>query len=269
VAFIRARMCQWAKCDEQRQFIMTSTRANIPFRTASLFDWVTYLRQAAGPGTMVYIFRRKKNEKLDENDKATRKSKYKIKGASFRTDAASVFEATLSTCRSGVAAMLDVELKRANSVSSITVDDSITSSIGLDVSESLCRHHENDECEDDLQDSASCLYTTPYHASFHPAPTQRDPTRRKQSQYKIDSNSLRQSVPNRKLGEFYTSASTRHSRRDKGLSSSRSCITMPSSVDLSRKNVQKGADDLINAYEKIVSDKGSTRDALLAATGWD
>jgi hypothetical protein len=218
---------------------------------------------------MVYIFRRKKKEKLDENDKATLKSKYTIKAASFRTDAASVFEANLSTCRSGVAAMLNVELKRANSLSSITVDDSITSIIGVDVSESLCRYDENDECEDDLQASASFLYTTPYHASFHPAPTQRDPTRRKQSQDNNNSNAFRQSVPNRKLDEFFTSNSTRHSRRSKGLSSSRSCVSMPGSVDLSRKSLQKDADDFIIAYEKIVSDKGVDPGCLFEATGWD
>ena len=180
---------------------------------------------------MVYIFRRKRHQKLDEKDEATVKSKHKMKAAGFRTDAASLFEANLSTCRSGVAAMLDVELKRANSLSSITVDESITSSTGIEISESLCQPNENDECEDDLQSSASCLYTTPYHAGFHPAPTQRDPLWRKQSQKKCHLISLRQNVPNGGLDDFFASDSPRHSRR-KGLSSSRSCVSMPSSVNL-------------------------------------
>jgi hypothetical protein len=217
---------------------------------------------------MVSIFRRKKNDKIDENDEATLKSKYKLKAAGFRTDAASVFKANLSTCRSGVAAMLDVELRRANSLSSITVDDSITSSIGLEISEPLCHADENDECEDGLQSSASCLYTTPYHACLHRAPTQRDPAKGKQNQNKLNPRSPRQRVSNRGLNEFLTSNTTRHPR-SKGSSSRRSCVSMPGSVNSSKRRLRNDTDDYILAYEKIVSDKGVERECLFEPTGWE
>jgi hypothetical protein len=211
---------------------------------------------------MVNIFRRKKHERLDENDKATLKSKHKIKGAGFRADAASVFEANLSTCRSGVAAMLDVELKRANSLSSITVDDSVTSTYGLEISESPCHSDENDECEDDLQASTPCLYTTPYHSGFHPAPAQQGPTPRKQSEREFREFNVRQSVPNRGLDEFLTSGRTGPSRRTNRASSGRSCASMPSSVNLPKKSLRKDSKDSTCDFEK---DAGCP----FEPTGWE
>lgn len=214
---------------------------------------------------MHFILRRKKQQKLDENEEATRKSKCKIKAAGFQTDAASVFEANLSTCRSGVAAMLDVELKRATSLSSITVDDSLTSSIGIEMSESLC--DVNDElCDDELHSSTPSLYTTPYHASFHPAPSRQEPTKQRKSQTKVDATSLRPSAPNRSLDEFFRHGNTMQSRRSKA---TRSCVSMPSAFSLSRRSLRADAEHTLSAYEKIVSDKEVETGCLFEPTGWE
>jgi hypothetical protein len=163
--------------------------------------------------------------------------------------------------------MLDVELKRANSLSSITVDDSLTSSIGIEMSASLCDSDANDElCDDDLHSSTPCLYTTPYHASFHPAPSRQEPTRQRKTQIKVDSTSLRPSAPNRGLDEVFRHGNTTQPRRSKA---SRSCVSMPSYFDLSKRSLRADTEHIRFAYEKIVRDKEVETGCLFEPTGWE
>ena len=143
----------------------------------------------------------------------------------------------------------------------------ITGSLGLEISESLCHADENDECDDDLQASASSLYTTPYHACLHRAPTQTYPTKEKQRQNTFNSRSPRRRVSDCGLDEFLTSDTTRQPR-SKG-SSSRSCVSTPSSVIASKRRLRNDTDDFILAYEKIVSEKGVELECLFEPTGWE
>jgi hypothetical protein len=207
---------------------------------------------------MVHIFRRRTHVKFVDSEGVPRKSKWSARRV---TTTGGVLDLGLSTCRVGVAGILDLDLKRGDSLSSFTADDSQTSCIGLDTTrhDGADEGEEPDDSDENFHGSTPDLYSTPYFKEA--APRESSP---KNAEQRL--KSTKASI--RGLDDFLSSEKPSYLLRKRAMSSARSCASMPHIANSSKLAPVKSIDDILLAYEKIVNDKVVESGWLFEPTGW-
>jgi hypothetical protein len=125
--------------------------------------------------------------------------------------------------------------------------------------------HDDDEDDDEydvdeqLHGSTPDLYTTPYF---------KETAGRESNRKIIERISTSKKASNRGLYEFFSSEHQRCPRTKRGLSSGRSCASMPCISSSSKLAPAKSIDDIIYAYERIVKDN-TVEPELFGPTGWE